>query len=135
MGKSPLTTGVAAWIVFCVFCNCAGWGLSAIHQLNATGYTVAFALGLAAIFLFRKELLPRGLPRPRWPTLRRRFHRFFPASFAVLAAMAILGGLLHRPSNPDGLTQRIPHLLNWLAEGRWHWIENASPSFNAHAVG
>jgi hypothetical protein len=67
--------------------------------------------------------------------LRLRFSRFFPAAFALLAAMAILGGFLHRPSNPDGLTQRIPHLLNWLAEGRWHWIENAPSSFNSHAVG
>jgi hypothetical protein len=135
MGKLSRPVGIAAWIIFCVFCNCAGWGLSAIHQLNAAGYAAAFGLGIAAVIVFRKDLLPEGLLRPRWGKVRRRFRRFFPASFAVLAAMAILGGLLHRPSNPDGLTQRIPHLLNWLAQERWHWIENAPPSFNSHAVG
>jgi len=126
---------VGLWVVFCTFCSCTGWILSAIHQLNATGYGVAIGVGLAAAIAFWKKLMPRGVRAPRLKKLRLRFRRFFPAVFALLAAMAVLGGILHRPSNPDGLTQRIPHLLTWLAEGRWHWIENAPPSFNAHAVG
>src|SRR5436189_2056696 len=105
---------IGLWITFCAFCNCTGWFLSAIHQLNATGYAVAFAVGVAAALFFWKKLMPRGSPAPRPKKLRFRFRRFFPAMFALLAAMAILGGFLHRPSNPDGLTQRIPHLLNWL---------------------
>jgi hypothetical protein len=132
----PNTPGpIGLWIIFCTFCSCTGWILSAVHQLNATGYAVTFGVGVIALALFWKKLMPRGFPVPTPKKLRLRFSHFFPAAFALLAAMAILGGFLHRPSNPDGLTQRIPHLLNWLAEGRWHWIENAPPSFNAHAVG
>ena len=32
---------VALWIVFCAFCSCTGWILSALHQLNAAGYALA----------------------------------------------------------------------------------------------
>ena len=34
------------WILFCAFCNCAGWLLSAIHQLNALGYLI---IGIFAV--------------------------------------------------------------------------------------
>jgi len=135
MGKLSQPVGVAPWILFCAFCNCVGWGLSAIHQLNAVGYAAAFGLGIAALVIFRGRLLPECWPRPHWQMLQRRFRRFFPASFVVLAAMALLGGILHHPAQPDGLTQRIPRVLNWLAEQRWYWIENAPSNFNAHAVG
>src|SRR5512143_1234230 len=126
---------VAWWILFCAFCNCAGWVLSAIHQLNAGGYLIAFALAAVAIIGFRKQLLPDGLPQLNLGRQHRRFRRFFPAAFLVLAAMAILGGFLHPPSNPDGMTQRMPRLLHWLADQRWHWIENVSASFNTHVCG
>jgi hypothetical protein len=126
---------IGLWVSFCTFCNCIGWLLSSIHQLNAAGYAVAFGIGIAVSLIYWKRLAPKRMPRLNFKKLRFRFSRFFPAMFALLAAMAILGGFLHRPSNPDGLTQRIPHLLNWLAAGRWHWIENAPSSFNSHAVG
>ena len=42
--KAPLA--VVLWIVFCAFCTCTGWVLSALHQLNAQGYAVAFLLGI-----------------------------------------------------------------------------------------
>src|SRR4051812_47036039 len=136
MRKCSKVPAAIAWcIIFCAFCNCLGWGLSAIHQLNPGGYLIAFALGIAAMAVVRKKLFPASAGHFRLKKLQRRFSHFFPASFAFLATMAILGGFLHRPSNPDGLTQRIPHLLNWLAEQHWHWIENAPPSFNAHPVG
>src|SRR6267378_1387163 len=133
--SSTLKRAIGLWVIFCIFCNCAGWLLSSIHQLNAAGYAVALGVAIAAALVLWKRLTPRGIARLSFKKLRLRFSRFFPAIFALLAAMAILGGFLHRPSNPDGLTQRIPHLLNWLAEGRWYWIENAPSSFNSHAVG
>jgi hypothetical protein len=126
---------VAVWILFCAFCNCAGWLLSALHQLNARGYGVAFALLLVLAFYYRASLFPRVPPGRRKARLRRRFRRMFPLAFLILAAMAILGGVLWPPGNPDGLTQRIPRVLHWLSENRWHWVDHAFASMNTHACG
>jgi hypothetical protein len=45
---------VALWVVLCVFCNCAGWTLSAIHCLSAIGYGFAFLIGFAALAVWAK---------------------------------------------------------------------------------
>ncbi len=129
--KSKSLSLVSWWILYGVFCNCAGWTLSAFHQLNPAGYAAVFTLGVAAAWWFRGRL-PRLAGIRKW---RRRFRRPFPLAFLILAAMAILGGVLWAPANPDGLTQRIPRVLHWLAEQRWHWIEHAAASLNTHACG
>ncbi len=125
---------VAAWVVVCAWLNCAGWVLSALHQLNVAGYTVCFLVGAVAIFLFRKHLLPRwsGFQFQRW---RRRFSRAYPAAFLVLACLALAGGVLYPPTNYDGLTYREPRVLHWLAEGRWHWIHTDFQRLNVRACG
>ena len=40
-----MPTAILIWVWFCAYLNCAGWTLSALHQLNATGYAVALLLG------------------------------------------------------------------------------------------
>lgn len=126
---------VAGWILFCVFCNCAGWLLSAVHQLNATGYSVALSVLLLLAITFRKRFFSDRPIGGRLKKLCRRFRRMFPLAYLALAIMAILGGILWPPGNPDGLTQRIPRVLHWLAEQRWHWIDHSPHSFNTHACG
>lgn len=129
---SSMTAAVRLWVVFWAFCACAGWLLSLIGWLNAAGYTVVFLLGAVGAAVFRHQLLLAELGC-RFP--RRRFRRLFPACFLVLLVAATLGGLLYAPSNPDGLTHRVPRTLNWLAAERWHWIENAPTGFNTRATG
>src|SRR5437867_209228 len=131
--KAPAS--LASWIVFCAVCNCAGWALSACHQLNAAGYAVVLVLGLGALWLARPPLLIATPPRVLWRKQCRRFRRLFPLAFFSLSLVAILGGALYPPSNADGLTHRIPRTLNWLAEQRWHWIEKSPPSFNTRSCG
>jgi hypothetical protein len=126
---------VAAWVVFSAFCSCAGWGLSAFHQLNAAGYAVTFLLGLAVVWLLRKKVLPGGLRGWNLRKQRRRFRRAFPLAFLVLASLAILGGALDPPSNYDALAYRVPRVLHWLAEGRWHWIYTDFQRVNTRACG
>src|SRR5262245_12508220 len=109
---NPLNAA-AWWILFCTFCNCVGWILSALHQLNAAGYSVAFGLAGITLAVFRKQLWPAWMWQLNWKKRAKRFRRLLPATFLVLATMAILGGVLHAPGNPDGLTQRIPRLLHW----------------------
>jgi hypothetical protein len=126
---------VAAWVVFSSFCSCVGWILSALHQLNAAGYAVAFTLDLALVWVLRKRLFP-GKPRG-WNLSKqhRRFRRTFPLAFLVLALLTILGGALHAPSNYDALAYRVPRVLHWLAEGQWHWIYTDFQRVNTRACG
>ena len=121
------------WIWLCAYLNCAGWGLSALHQLNAGGYAVVLALGLAGGLVLRKQF---GVPpNCRWPKLRRRFRRGFPAAFLVLAVMAFLGGALNPANNYDALAYRTPRVLHWLAEGQWHWIHTEFQRLNTRTAG
>src|SRR5208283_5248847 len=117
-----MPTAVLLWVWFCAWLNCAGWTLSALHELNAAGYTIALSIGFVGLWLWRKKSSGLLLPRVHWGKLRRRFRRPFPLAFLILAAMAFGGSALHAPTNYDGLTYRVPRILHWLAEDRWHWI-------------
>jgi len=128
-----LSTSSAAlrlWVLFWAFSSCAGWLLSAIGWLRPAGYWASFGLGSAVLLAFRGHVLPG---RFRWHPAR--FRRLFPLCYLLLFVAAALGGLLYAPSNPDGLTHRVPRTLNWLAEARWHWIENAPTGFNTRGTG
>jgi hypothetical protein len=131
--KAPLL--VAVWILVCAFFNCAGWGLSAIHQLNLAGYSVAILAGLAAAGLWWKRQGGGGWKGLKWHKLARRFRRPFAMAFLVLAALALLGGLLYAPVNYDSLAYRTPRVLNWLAAGQWRWIHTDFARLNARTCG
>jgi hypothetical protein len=51
-----VTPMVRLWIWVSAFASLAGWGLSAVGQLNRAGYAVAFAIFAIFIFVFRKGL-------------------------------------------------------------------------------
>jgi hypothetical protein len=123
-------TAVLIWILVCAYLNCAGWTLSALHELNATGYSVALALGFVALLIWRRKTSADIFPRTHWPKIRRRFRRPLPAVFLLVAAMTFLGGILYAPSNYDALTYRLPRMLNWLAAGHWIWIPTANTRMN-----
>jgi hypothetical protein len=122
------------WTLFAVFCQCVGWTLSAFGALNAAGYAVAFLLFFAAIagWLMRSGAIPK---LPNFNALKRRFKHPFPLGFLILTTLAILGGVLYSPNNFDGNGYRTPRVLEWLAEGRWHWIHIDYGSFNTRTAG
>ncbi len=128
-------TMVAVWICLCAYLSCLGWGLSALHMLNRAGYAAALVLaagaGAACYGHLRLKVRCRCVARK----LRRRFTRFFPATFLAVACLAILGGVLHAPNNLDALAYRVPRVLDWLAEGRWHWIHTDFQALNTRACG
>ena len=123
------------WILFCAFANCAGWGLSAIHLLNAAGYCVALLVGVALIFAFRPRLFAAPDPARIWHKARRRFRRPVPLAFLVLVMLGLAGGMSYAPNNYDALAYRVPRVLHWLAEGRWHWIHTEFQRLNARGCG
>jgi hypothetical protein len=125
---------IAIWICCCAYLNCAGWGLSLIHQLNTMGYAVALGTGFAALMIWQKKAPSPAPPKIRWRKLRRRFCKPFPAVFLLVACLIFLGGVLYAPNNYDGLTYRLPRMLNWLAAGHWFWIPTINDRMNYSTV-
>jgi hypothetical protein len=124
---APLTL----WVLLCALLNAAGWLLSAAGWLNATGYGAVFIItGAAAVWWHRRTqpVLHSGFRL-------RRFRKGFPLAFAIIAALALLGGFLHAPTNYDALAYRTPRVLHWLAEGHWHWIHTDFHRLNTRGSG
>lgn len=125
------------WIWSCAYLNCAGWLLSAIHQLNTAGYAIVMGVWIAG-FLFWKiscEEKARSASRSYFKKALIRFRKPFPLAYLVLASMALAGGILYPPSNYDALAYRIPRILHWLSEGRWHWIHTIFDRVNDRSCG
>jgi hypothetical protein len=123
------------WIWFCAYLNCAGWVLSWLHQLNATGYTVVLALGLIATWVWNRRCKPATGLGIDLGKLRRRFRRGFPLAFLTLTLLAFIGGALHSAGNYDTLAYRTPRVLHWLAAGHWHWIHTEFQRLNTRMAG
>ncbi len=135
-----MPTLVLLWVWFCAYLNCAGWTLSALHQLNARGYAIALMLWFAGLTIWWKKNSASfsSLPSRDNFCLRkflRRFRKPFPLAFLILAVMAFLGGALYAPSNYDALAYRIPRVLHWLAADQWQWIHTDFPRLNQRCCG
>jgi len=126
---------VVIWIWFCAYLNAVGWILSAAHQLNKTGYAIAFGMGLAIWLVWRWQTGATWLPEIHLPRLKRRFRRPFPLFFLILAALALLGGALHGACNYDTLAYRTPRVLHWLDAQQWVWIHTDFQRLNTRTAG
>jgi hypothetical protein len=126
---------VRLWVWLCAGLNCAGWGLSAVGQLNVAGYLTVLLAGAGLLAVWSLRAHPPGTFRffPRLP--HRRFRRWFPLAFLLCTALSLLGGAIWAPDNYDGLSYRLPRILHWLAAGQWHWIHTIFPRVNARACG
>ena len=113
-------------ILISAYLNCAGWILSALHRLNAAGYSVAVILGVILLWWCKPDF---GRVR------LRRFAKPFPFLFLCLAALAILGGLLYGPNNYDAMAYRLPRIMHWISQESWHWIHTDFHRVNARATG
>ena len=149
MTARPANTGfnalTALWVLFCAWWACAGWVLSAIHELNRTGYSIALLIVIGLLWFLRKSHATESVGQSSQKTTRsarilfgrwlRRIRRPFPAAFGALTFLAFAGGAIHPPGNYDGLAYRTPRVLNWLAEGRWHWVHTEFNRLNNRACG
>jgi hypothetical protein len=127
---------VRIWIWVSVLASAAGWLLSALGQLNRTGYAIFAGVVVAGLWVWRKALggtVAYKLFNRR--KLRARFRRWLPASFAGLAFLVFLGAALYPPTTHEGLTCRVPRVLHWLAEGHWHWIHTPNARLNDRPCG
>jgi len=135
---------VRIWLWLSALATAAGWLLSAVGQLNRSGYLIFCAVAAAVGLLARSQLKAYFEPSPErrlepaaanWKKLRRRFSHALPLAFALLAVLVFVGGALYPPSNHTALTYRTERVLHWLAEGRWHWIYTPNHRLNNRACG
>lgn len=131
MTRRPTIEPAALWVGVCAACNAAGWILSAGGALDRVGYAVFFAVVGLGFTLWCRKARPRI--RIRWR--HRRYRRALPLVFATAAFLAILGGVIHPPANYDALAYRLPRVLHWLAEGKWHWIHTDFQRLNTRGAG
>jgi hypothetical protein len=116
---------VRFWIWISAFASLAGWTLSALGQLNRTGYVVAFALFAVFVFWQRQQLgFAAGTGQGRLRKFRRRFRRRWPLGFAVLILLTWVGAMIHAPTHHTALTYHVPRVLHWLAADGWYWIHS-----------
>jgi hypothetical protein len=52
----------------------------------------------------------------------------------AIAVVSIGGATLNDPYNYDSLWYRIPRMLHWLAEHRWHWVHTQEFRINSSAT-
>ncbi len=126
---------IAIGVWFCAYLVCAGWALSALHQLNVAGCAIVLAFWVGAFLVWCKRNSAQFLPPARWKKILRRFRGPFPAIFLLAAILTFLGGVLHAPTNYDALTYRLPRILNWLAAGHWLWIPTLNERMNYSTTG
>src|SRR5947207_2185005 len=102
----------------------AGWFLSALGELNARGYVrlgIPILIGAAILYLRNLDKSNRRWFKGRFVRLWRR-PRALPIIYFIIFLLIVIGSLLHEPNNFDGLSYRVPKVLYWLEQGRWHWI-------------
>jgi len=121
---------ISAWLIF------TGWGLSLTHLLNEIGYLASLTLFIGIFFIFyRKEIFKYFSLNRFFVICKKRFSRPLPLLYLILALLILAGALLHPPTQYDGLCYRVPRMLHWLSEGRWHWIHACDARMNFSATG
>ena len=137
MTRIILPNSFRACLLWAVACNLTGWALSLLHWLTPGGYAVVLPLVIIGLAWLTRE--PAGRPprsQRRWgQVMFRRFRRPLPLIFLVILALVFAGGAAHAPNNYDGLTYRLPRMLNWLSTRGWTWIFTNNDRMNFSGAG
>lgn len=126
------------WLLVSALLIAGGWLLSVLHSLNVGGCIgLLFCLGVLLPGWVKKRANESRPQRPcnGWRRFKTHFRRPLPLAFLLLAALAVLGGVLYAPNNYDGLSYRLPRMLNWAADQQWSWIHSINPRLNNRASG
>lgn len=132
----PLLLKLAGlWLIYVVWCQLAGWGLSLIGSLNLQGYLAASPLAIGTAFWFWRATGSNGARPTSYKAVRRMKKLPSFAAWCGVAALILVGAVINPPSNYDGLTYRLPKILYWLQEGHWHWIDGIDYRLNITGSG
>jgi hypothetical protein len=130
--------GIRFYLFWAVACVLAGWTLSALHWLTLAGYAVMLPLVMIGLVWLTRNPSVRMPPRVqrRWQPVRfRRFRRPLPLIYLVVLGLVFAGAASHAPTNYDGLTYRLPRMLNWLSTRGWTWIFTNNDRMNYSGPG
>ena len=118
-GFSLLHRFTGLWLIYAGWSATAGWFLSAFGVLGAGGYGIAFLIlcALSATWWVTSAPARRARVISYW---RLRNPAFL--AWVIVAVVALIGGVLHAPTNYDALTYRLPRVMYWLQEGQWFWL-------------
>jgi hypothetical protein len=133
--SSSFVRGYLIWSVACIL---TGWALSVLHWLTLGGYVVALPLVIIGLVWLARDPSVMTPPRirRRWrQVMFRRFRRPLPAIYMVVLVLVFVGAISHAPSNYDGLTYRLPRMLNWLSTRGWTWIFTNNDRMNYSGTG
>ena len=122
-------------LIYVSWCQVAGWILSWLGSLNTTGYlaTAPVALGLAGWFWYATRPTAKRVSFSKWLRRTKASHSLM--AWCGVTLLILIGALINPPSNYDGLTYRLPKLLYWLQENRWHWIDGLDFRLNITGAG
>jgi hypothetical protein len=128
---------VRFWILLSTLLVGGGWILSALHQLNRTGYAMVLSALTLVVFVWWKK--SRSLSVENFRRLHRKFSKRFrrraPQLFLLIAALSLLSGALYPALNYDANAYRLPRVMHWLWAGHWHWIHTFDSRMNIAACG
>src|ERR1700677_5064010 len=132
-----MLNAVKFWILLSSLLVSSGWILSALRELNRTGYVVVFVLAATAAVIWQRKTnwRPRKSPGELFNKFKHRFRRPAPCLFLVLAILSLVAGALYVPQNNDSNEYRIPRVWHWLAENQWHWIHTFDSRMNVAGCG
>jgi hypothetical protein len=124
MRNGPLN-GIRCYLLWATACTLTGWALSVLHWLTLTGYAVMLPLVMIGLVWLTRNSAVMTPPRAQRRCVRARFRRFrrpLPLIYLVVLILVFAGAISHAPTNYDGLTYRLPRMLNWLSNRGWTWI-------------
>lgn len=101
--------------------------------MNPAGYSAIAALFLFIVYRFAKNWRAADWRLAARKIIRRR-KRLAPALFFIICAINFLGGLLSPVTMGDTIAYRLPRVMHWLSEGRWHWIHTGDERMNVVAT-
>lgn len=121
------------WIWFCACMAFFGWVLSAFSLLGLGGYAAATALTIGSFWFASRGSFNRAKGR-FWPKFKKRFLRLPAFLFLLLWTFSLIGAMAHPTIHFDSLSYRLPRVLHWFAEGKWHWIHTPDTRMNVIAL-
>ena len=136
MNRKP-STFVRGYLIWSVACILAGWTLSVFHQLSFAGYAILLPITVVGLSWLTRGSAPTGPAvhrRWRW-IMFRRFRRPLPLIYLIVLVLVFVGAISCAPNNYDGLTYRLPRMLNWLSTRSWTWIFTNNDRMNYAGTG
>lgn len=106
--------------------------LSAVGHLNLAGYAFVLIPLLAVCAALWRSTSSAGIPAFR---LKSPLRASGTAAWTVVGILSLLAGILFAPSNYDALSYRLPRIVYWWQENRWHWLEHADHRMNYSGTG